>query len=442
MTHKKQQRSEFTIQDDLLFDQQHIWHPYASMTQANPVNYVIAAQGVQLKLATGEELIDGMASWWAMIHGYNHPRLNQALHTQVDTFSHVMFGGLTHSPAIQLARTLLAMAPASMETVFFADSGSIAMEVAIKMAFQYQFARGLIKKNKLLTCHGGYHGDTFATMAVCDPINGMHNHFQGILPQHLFAPRPALRPTDIWTDDAMLPIRALFETHHESIAAFTIEPLVQGAGGMHFYHPNYLKGIRALCDEFDVLLIFDEIATGFGRTGRLFACEHADVEPDIMAVGKALTGGYMTLAATLARREIEATIAQGEANVLMHGPTFMANPLACAVALESLNMLQEGQWQEQVARIHHALIHALVDCQELPTVADVRVLGAIGVVEMKEHVDLKLAQAYFVNQGVWIRPFGKLIYIMPPYITTKAEIHQLGQAIFSWCSQLTSSKVK
>ncbi|RUO44192.1 adenosylmethionine--8-amino-7-oxononanoate transaminase [Aliidiomarina taiwanensis] len=422
-----------TVQDGLAFDARHIWHPYTSLRNPLPTYPVVSATGTKLTLADGTELVDGMASWWSAIHGYNHPRLNQALVDQASQMSHVMFGGITHPPAVQLARQLLAMAPEGLDAVFFADSGSVAVEVAIKMALQYQTSRGKPEKSRLLTIRQGYHGDTFAAMAVCDPVNGMHGLFQSVLPHHLFAPAPQLKPEDTWQDVELDAFESLLAAHHQELAAIILEPIVQGAGGMRFYHPGFLAGARRLADAYDVLLIADEIATGFGRTGRLFACEHANISPDILCVGKALTGGYMTLAATLASRHVADTIGQGEASVLMHGPTFMANPLACAVACESLAMVAEGHWQQDVPRIEAQLKRELAPCRAYEQVADVRVFGAIGVVEMKTPIDVAKAQAFLVKQGVWIRPFGTLLYIMPPYIATEQDIQQLTQAIAAFC---------
>lgn len=424
-----------SVVDDLAFDARHIWHPYTSLHAPLPSYPVVAATGVHLQLACGTLLTDGMASWWAAIHGYNHPRLNHALLQQTQQMSHVMFGGICHPPAVQLARLLLSMVPAPLDAVFFADSGSVAVEVAIKMALQYQYSRGFRAKTKLLTIRQGYHGDTFAAMSVCDPINGMHHLFHEALTQHYFAPAPELTPQDVWQENEIFALRQLLEENSNQIAAIILEPIVQGAGGMRFYHPNYLTRVRQLADEYDVLLIADEIATGFGRTGKLFACEHAGITPDIMCVGKALTGGYLTLAATLATRQVADTIGQGDAAVLMHGPTFMANPLACAVAHESLTLLQEGNWQQQVAQIEQQLQRELLPCKNYSCVADVRVLGAIGVIEMHQTVDVAQAQAFFVAQGVWIRPFAKLVYIMPPYISSPEQIHQLTQAMQRFCQQ-------
>jgi len=413
---------------DLAFDRHHIWHPYTSMSAPLPCYPIVAAQETSLQLADGRQLVDGMSSWWAAIHGYNHPRLNRALQAQMAQMSHVMFGGITHPAAVALCRRLLAMVPQNLQCVFLADSGSVAVEVAMKMALQYWQARGE-KRQRFLTLRHGYHGDTFAAMSVCDPQNSMHSLYQGYLPEHLFAPAPACRFDDEWQESDADALEQLIVVHHQQIGAVILEPIVQGAGGMRFYHPRYLQRVRALCDRYSLLLIADEIATGFGRTGRLFACEHAQIAPDILCVGKALTGGCMTLSATLTSRHVADTISQGTAGCFMHGPTFMGNPLACAVAAESLAILQENHWPAQVAAIESQLAAALLPLRDHPAVADVRVLGAIGVVETQRPVNMAAMQQFFVEQGVWIRPFGRLIYLMPPYIISPAALAQLTHAI-------------
>ncbi|AUU39792.1 TPA: adenosylmethionine--8-amino-7-oxononanoate transaminase [Proteus mirabilis] len=414
--------------DDIAFDLRHIWHPYTSMSNPLPAYPIVSAKGVELTLANGKQLIDGMSSWWAAIHGYNHPELNTAVTEQLAAMSHVMFGGITHPPAVALCRKLLAITPTPLECIFLADSGSVAVEVAIKMALQYWQAKGE-KRQRIVALKRGYHGDTFGAMSVCDPDNSMHSLYKGYLPNHLFVEAPKTGFYQPWDATDIDALRTTLAQHHQHIAAVMLEPIVQGAGGMRIYHPEYLTQARALCDEFNVLLIADEIATGFGRTGKLFACEHAGISPDIMCVGKALTGGYMTLSATLTTRHIADTISQGDAGCFMHGPTYMGNPLACAVANASLSLLEQGHWVNQVAQIEDQLKTELLPLKQVKSVKDVRVLGAIGVVEMVEPVNMAKLQKYFVDEGVWIRPFGQLIYIMPPYIISPEKLTKLTQAI-------------
>lgn len=410
-------------------DRHHVWHPYAAMPNPTPVFPVQSARGVYLHLETGETLVDGMASWWTCIHGYNHPRLNRAAHEQMERMAHVMFGGLTHQPAVQLAQRLIHLTPEPLQHVFFCDSGSVAVEVAMKMAIQYWHNRGQPQKQHFLTLRHGYHGDTFAAMSVCDPVNGMHHLFRNSLVEQYFAAPPQIPFEGVWQDDDIASFAAILEHHQDEIAAAIFEPVVQGAGGMRFYSPQYVRRARQLCDQYGVLLILDEIATGFGRTGQWFACEHAAIAPDILCVGKALSGGFMSLAATLTTADISRTFAQGEAGVFMHGPTFMGNPLACAVALENLDVLASYDWQAAIRAIEAGLKQGLEPCRSMVAVKDVRVLGAIGVVELHQPVEMNLVQPRLVEQGVWLRPFGRLIYTMPPYIIQPDQLQTITRAI-------------
>lgn len=417
------------------FDREHIWHPYTSATNPLPTQLVESADGVRLTLDSGQQLIDGMASWWSAIHGYNHPRLNTAAKQQIDKMSHVMFGGITHRPAIELCQSLIKITDKELQHVFLADSGSISVEVAIKMAIQYWQAHSSIQttnKTKILSLRGGYHGDTFAAMSVCDPITGMHHLFQEAVTKQFFTDRPTCRFSDTHYDqESEKTLEQTIKQHHSQLAAVILEPIVQGAGGMWFYHPNYLQRVRALCDEYDVLLIADEIATGFGRTGKLFACEWANITPDILCLGKALTGGYMSLAATLTSAKVANGIS-AKGGVFMHGPTFMGNPLACAVAYESISMLLDSDWHNNIQRIESLLLQHLMPAALSESVAGVRVIGAIGVIEMKEPVDSVQAQRFFVEHGVWVRPFGKLVYIMPPYIINDDDLKTVCQTMVAF----------
>jgi adenosylmethionine-8-amino-7-oxononanoate aminotransferase len=418
-----------SAQRTLAFDRDHIWHPYGPLPSADAPLLVDAAEGVRLRLRDGRELIDGMASWWCAIHGYRHPVLDAALEEQLAQMAHVMFGGLTHAPAVRLAERLLELAPAPLECVFFADSGSVSVEVAIKMCMQYQRACGRPRRTRLLTVRGGYHGDTLGAMAVCDPIGGMHGAFPGVLAEHVFAERPP-DGFDAPLDERWAKgVEVLFARRAGEVAAVIVEPVVQGAGGMRFHSPACVAFLRELCDEHSVLLVLDEIATGFGRTGAMFACEHARVAPDVMCVGKALTGGYMTLAATLCTRAVADVVSAGEPGALMHGPTFMANPLACAVALASLELLAGSAWRERVRAIERSLRKRLEPARALPHVAEVRTLGAIGVVQLERDVDVAAATAAAVEHGVWLRPFRDLVYTMPPYVIEEADLERVAAAI-------------
>ena len=411
------------------FERQHVWHPYASMKSPIPVYPVKRAEGVYLEFEDGRQVIDGMSSWWSAIHGYNVPELNSAVQNQLTNMSHVMFGGLTHQPAAMLAEKLLEIAPANMNHLFFSDSGSVSVEVAIKMALQFWQAKSQPKKSRLLTIRSGYHGDTFAAMSVCDPDSGMHHLFSSILAQQLFVDAPTATSDEEWHDSHIELFAATIKTHQHELAAVILEPIVQGAGGMRFYAPEFLRQVRKLCDEYDVLLILDEIATGFGRTGTLFACEQAQIHPDIMCIGKALTGGYLTLAATLCSAYVCDGIHSDGSGVLMHGPTFMANPLACAVALASIELLLASPWQQSVASIEQQLESELAPCRASGLVADVRIKGAIGVVEMHQAMDVERVQKILIEHGVWLRPFGKLLYTMPPFIISQPQLSQITSAI-------------
>ncbi|WP_131746955.1 adenosylmethionine--8-amino-7-oxononanoate transaminase [Frankia sp. Cppng1_Ct_nod] len=419
-------------------DRAYVWHPYASVTDPLPMFPVASASGVRLRLADGRELIDGMSSWWAAIHGYAHPVLDQAVRAQLDDMAHVMFGGLTHAPAVTLARTLVEITPPPLRKVFFCDSGSVAVEVAIKMALQYARGSGRPERTKLLTVRRGYHGDTSGAMAVCDPDTGMHHLFTSLLPRHFFAEAPRPRFDEPCEDGDVADVAQLLREHQDEIAAVIVEPVVQGAGAMRFYAPGWLARLRALCDDHGVLLIADEIATGFGRTGELFGCDHAGISPDIMCVGKAMTGGYLSMAATLCTDEVAAGVCASEAGAFMHGPTFMGNPLAAAVANAGIDLLLSSPWRSRVGDLQRWLADGLAPARELPGVADVRTLGAIGVIETREPVDIRVIQPLLVELGVWVRPFGRLVYAMPPFVMTCSDVAVLTGAMVEAVGRTTS----
>ncbi|WP_299185626.1 adenosylmethionine--8-amino-7-oxononanoate transaminase [uncultured Psychrobacter sp.] len=413
------------------FDQNHLWHPYASLPPTYPNIVIDYAEGIYIVTEDGTRLIDGMSSWWASVHGYNHPKLNTAITKQLGKMAHVMFGGLTHKPAIDLGQKLLSIVPKGLDAIFYADSGSIAVEVALKMALQYQIAVGRINKNQFASTHSGYYGDTWHAMSICDPVNGMHSLYGTQLPTQHFVSAPPMGFEHKLTQDVRDELTQFFANNSDKLAGFIIEPIIQGAGGMRFYSPEYLQLLRKLCDEYDVLLIADEIATGFGRSGKLFACEHADISPDIMTIGKALTGGYMTFAATLCARQIADTIHHSDYPALMHGPTFMGNPLACAVACASIDLIMSYDIEARTANMQAVMQQQLAPAMALNGVKEVRCLGAVAVIELEIAVDMPVFQALLINNGIWVRPFGKLVYIMPPYVITDDELVTLCQALLT-----------
>lgn len=409
-------------------DKEILWHPYASTTNPGPLWQVVGAEGVHIELADGRKLIDGMSSWWCMIHGYNHPVLNEAAKAQIDQFSHVMFGGLTHEPAVRLGQKLLEITPKGLDKVFFSDSGSVSVEIALKMALQYWQSKGEPNKCKFVSLRRGYHGDTWGAMSVCDPDRGMHHLFKGMLADQLFVSSPSCKFAEEWNETHIEDLRALLSERSGEIAALILEPIVQNAGGMHFYSPEYLRRARELCDQYDVLLIADEIATGFGRTGKLFGCDWAEIAPDIFCIGKAMTGGYISLAATLCTEEVSTGICSADPGLFMHGPTYMGNPLACAIANASLDLLLQQNWQKNIQAIEQGLKEGLAEASALAKVEDVRVLGAIGVIELDHQVNQAELQPKFVEQGVWVRPFGSVVYLMPPYVIEQEQLQQLCSA--------------
>lgn len=420
---------EIAHHDLLRLDRAHVWHPYTNFNQPGSITPISHAQGVELHLVDGRVLIDGMSSWWSTLHGYNHPVLNQAVIDQLGKMAHVMFAGITHEPAVKLASTLAKITPAGLNKVFFSDSGSVAVEIALKMAIQYWHAQGQPQRTTFLTLKRGYHGDTFGAMSVCDPHSGMHHLFHHSLAHHLFADAPACKFDEPFQESHIGKFAQLIQQHRQKIAAVIVEPIVQGAGGMRFYSPDYLRRVRELCDKHEILLIVDEVATGFGRTGKLFACEYAGISPDIMCLGKAMSAGYITLAATLCNDKVSNGISSGENPAFMHGPTYMANPLACAVANASIDLLLNSNWQEKVAAISQQLREELAPCKEFSYVTDVRVLGAIGVVELADDIDTSKLLPLFVEHGVWIRPFGKIVYLMPPFVINSEQLSRLTSAV-------------